>query len=114
MLGVFPEVDVPEAEGFAAVGLEDVGLEAFAVTAFAGAFDAGFLALLVAGVAFFAAGAFFAGLAPEPVFDFEVSRETSGIKAPKPRPRLCLFAIHLTFPLTFGDFAGRSQIGNCP
>jgi hypothetical protein len=91
-----------------AAGLAAVGLVALGATAFAGAFVAGFLALLVAGVAFLVTGAFFAGLAPEPVFDFDVSRETSGIKAPKPRPRLCLFAIALTFLLTFGDFSRRS------
>ena len=104
----FAESGLSEAEGFAAVGLEDVGLVALGATAFVGAFDAGFLTLLVAGVAFLVAGAFFAGLAPEPVFGFEVSRETSGINAPKPRPRLCLFAIYLTFPLTFSDFSRRS------
>ena len=39
---------------------------------------------------------------------YRVSRETSGIKAPKPRPRLCRFAIALTLLLTFGDFTGGS------
>ena len=52
---------------------------------------------LVAGVTFFGAATavFFAGLEPVPALGLvlAVSRETSGIKAPKPRPKLCLFAI---------------------
>ena len=47
---------------------------------------AGFL--LVAGLLAGLVDPFFAG-----VFVAVVSRETSGIKAPKPRPRLCRFAI---------------------
>lgn len=48
--------------------------------------DAGFL--LVADLLPGLVDPFFAG-----VFAAVVSRETSGIKAPKPRPRLCRFAI---------------------
>ena len=76
------------------------------------AFAAGLAVDLLAGTAFFGAtpAVFFAGLAPVPPFGFAVvvSRETSGIRAPKPRPRLCRFAIALTLLLTFGDFAGGS------
>ena len=75
-------------------------------------FAAGLAVDLVAGTAFFGAvlATFLAGFAPVPLFGLVVvvSRETSGIRAPKPRPRLCRFAIALTLLLTFGDFAGCS------
>ena len=80
-----------------------------AVVDLVGGLDAAFVLDLVAVVAFLGAVAavFFAGLPPVPglVFELAVSRETSGIKAPKPRPKLCRFAITLTLLFTFGDFS---------
>ena len=78
----------------------------------AGALVAGFALDLLTGAVFLgdAPAVFFAGLAPVPALGFAlvVSRETSGIKAPKPRPKLCRFAITLTFLFTFSDFSRRS------
>jgi hypothetical protein len=72
----------------------------------------GFALDFVAGVTFFgdAAAVFFAGLEPAPALGlgFAVSRETSGINAPKPRPKLCLFAISLTLSFTFSNFTRGS------
>jgi hypothetical protein len=77
-----------------------------------GTFTTGFAVDLVAGADFFGADSvvFLAGLAPDPAFEFgfAVSRETSGIRAPKPRPKLCRFAIKLTLLLAFGDFSRSS------
>ena len=79
------------------------------VAALVGDLATGFALVFPVGTTFLggAPAFFFAGLTPDPPLGFVlvVSRETSGIKAPKPRPRLCRFAITLTLPLTFGDFS---------